>query len=156
MQVNNQTVQYHMIDGRVYHSPFQVNMKGITITTTGSVGIDESLDLIAEVGFTNMLPQDSDKPLIKALLSRPLKLPIGGTLKKPKVDMSSVGNYAKQMGVNALDAVLGGSIGSQIQSLFPERTPEEMERIQKEREERRKEREKRREERRLEKLKRKQ
>ena len=73
-----------------------------------------------------------------------------------KVDMSSVGNYAKQMGVNALDAVLGGGIGSQIQSLFPERTPEEMERIQKEREERRKEREKRREERRLEKLKRKQ
>ena len=156
MQVNNQTVQYHMIDGRVYHSPFQVNMKGITITTTGSVGLDESLDLVAEVGFTNMLPQDSDKPLIKALLSRPLKLPIGGTLKKPKVDMSSVGNYAKQMGVNALDAVLGGGIGSQIQSLFPERTPEEMERIQKEREERRKEREKRREERRLEKLKRKQ
>ena len=156
MQVNNQAVHYHMLDGRVFHSPFEVQMKGITITTTGSVGLDESLDLVAEVGFGNMLPQDSDKPIIKALLSRPLKLPIGGTLKKPKVDMREVGNYAKQMGVNALDAVLGGNLGSQIQSLFPERTPEEMERIQKEREERRKEREKRREERRLEKLKRKQ
>ncbi|QDV21586.1 putative assembly protein [Gimesia panareensis] len=156
MQVQNQAVHYHMVEGRVYHSPFQVQMKGITITTTGSVGLDESLDLVAEVGFTNLIPQDSEKPLLKTLLSRPLKLPIGGTLKKPKVDMRQVGNYAKQMGVNALDAVLGGGIGSQIQSLFPERTPEEMERIQKEREERRKEREKRREEKRLEKLKRKQ
>ena len=70
--------------------------------------------------------------------------------------MSQVGNYAKQMGVNALDAVLGSGVGAQIQSLFPERTPEEMERIQKEREERRKEREERREQKRLEKLKRKQ
>lgn len=156
MQVKNQEVHYHLIDGRVYNSPFQVEMKGITITTTGSVGLDESLDLVAEVGFANLLPSDSDKPFIKSLVSRPLKLPIGGTLKKPKVDMRQVGNYAKQMGVNALDAVLGGGIGSQIQSLFPERTPEEMERIQKEREERRKERDKRREERRREKLKRKQ
>lgn len=156
MQVNNQAVHYHMVEGRVFHSPFQVQVKGITVTTTGSVGLDESLDLVAEVGFTNLLPRDSDKPFIKSLISRPLKLPIGGTLKNPKVDMRQVGNYAKQMGVNALDAVLGGGIGSQIQSLFPERTPEEMERIQKEREERRKEREKRREERRLEKLKRKQ
>ena len=72
----------------MFHSPFEVQMKGITITTTGSVGLDESLDLVAEVGFGNMLPQDSDKPIIKALLSRPLKLPIGGTLKKPKVDMA--------------------------------------------------------------------
>jgi len=131
-------------------------MKGITVRTTGSVGLDESLDLVAEVGFGNMISEDSDKPFVKALVSQPLRLPIGGTLKKPEIDMSEVGKYAKQMGFNALDAVLGSGVGRQIQSLIPERTPEEMERIQKEREERRKEREERREERRLEKLKRKQ
>ncbi|QDV53977.1 hypothetical protein [Gimesia fumaroli] len=156
MQVDNQAVHYHMIEGRVYHSPFEVQMKGITVRTTGSVGLDESLDLVAEVGFTNMLSEDKDQPVLKSLISRPLKLPIGGTLKKPKVDMRQVGNYAKQMGVNALDAVLGSGFGEQLQGLFPERTPEEMERIQKEREERKKERDKRREQKRLERLKRKQ
>lgn len=114
------------------------------------------MDLVAEVGFTNMLSEDKDQPVLKSLISRPLKLPIGGTLKKPKVDMRQVGNYAKQMGVNALDAVLGSGFGEQLQGLFPERTPEEMERIQKEREERKKERDKRREQKRLERLKRKQ
>ncbi len=59
--------------------------------------------------------------------------------------MSQVGNYAKQMGVNALDAVLGKDFGQQLQGLFPERTPEEMEQIQKEREARKKERDQRRE-----------
>lgn len=156
LQVQNQELHYHMIDGRVFHSPFEVQMKGITVRTTGSVGLDESLDLVAEVGFGNMISEDSDKPFVKALVSQPLRLPIGGTLKKPEIDMSEVGKYAKQMGFNALDAVLGSGVGRQIQSLIPERTPEEMERIQKEREERRKEREERREERRLEKLKRKQ
>jgi len=156
LQVENQAVQYHMIDGRVYHSPFEVQMKGITVRTTGSVGLDESLDLIAEVGFTNLISEDKDQPILKTLISRPLRLPIGGTLKKPKVDMSQVGNYAKQMGVNALDAVLGSGFGEQLQGLFPERTPEEMEQIKKEREERNKERDKRREQKRLDKLKRKQ
>ncbi|WP_417379794.1 hypothetical protein [Gimesia sp.] len=156
LQVQNQALHYHMVDGRVFHSPFEVQMKGITIRTTGSVGLDESLDLIAEVGFSNLISEESDKPFVKALISKPLRLPIRGTLKKPKVDMSQVGNYAKQMGVNALDAVLGSGVGSQIQSLFPERTPEEMERIQKERDARRKEREERREQKRLDKLKRKQ
>ncbi|QDU06727.1 hypothetical protein [Gimesia aquarii] len=156
VQVDNQVVQYHMVEGRVYHSPFEVQMKGVTVKTTGSVGLDESLDLIAEVGFTNLLREDSGKPVLKSLLGRPLRLPIKGTLKKPKIDMRQVGNYAKQMGVNALDAVLGSGFGQQLQGLFPERTPEEMERIQKEREARKKERDKRRELKRLERLKRKQ
>ncbi len=155
LQVDNQAVHYHMIEGRVYHSPFQVQMKGITISTTGSVGLDESLDLVAEVGFTKLLAEDSGKPIVKSILGRPLRLPIGGTLKKPKVDMRQVGNYAKQMGVNALDAVLGNGFGQQLQGLFPERTPEELERLQKEREARKKERDNRREQKRLERLKRK-
>jgi len=156
MQVENQAVHYHMIEGRVYHSPFEVNMKGITVRTTGSVGLDESLDMIAEVGFTNMLSEEKDQPFLKTLISRPLRLPIGGTLKKPKIDMSQVGNYAKQMGVNALDAVLGKDFGQQLQGLFPERTPEEMEQIQKEREARKKERDQRREQKKQDRLKRKQ
>lgn len=140
LQVDNQPVHYHMIEGRVYHSPFQVQMKGISITTTGSVGLDESLDLVAEVGFTKLLAQDGGKPIVKSILGRPLILPIGGTLKKPKIDMRQVGNYAKQMGANALDAVLGNGIGQQLKGLFPERTPEELERLQKEREKRREQR----------------
>ena len=157
MRVDNQVVQYHMVEGRVYHSAFEVQMmKGITVTTTGSVGLDDSLDLIAEISFEKMISGDSEKPIMKSLLGRPLRIPIRGSLKKPKLDMSKVGNYAKQMGVNALDAVLGNGFGQQLQGLFPERTPEEMEQLQKEREARKKERDKRREEKKQERLRRKQ
>ena len=156
MQVENQVVHYHMIEGRVYHSPFEVQMmKGITVTTTGSVGLDDSLDLVAKVDFSKMVSSDSDKPIVKSLISRPLQIPIRGTLKKPKVDASQIGNYAKQMGINALDAVLGDGFGQQLKGLFPDRTPEEMKQIQKEREERNKERAKRREQKKQERLKKK-
>ncbi len=156
MRVDNQVVHYHMIEGRVYHSPFQVQMmKGITVTTTGSVGLDDTLDLIAEVDFSNIVSEDSNKPIVRSLTSRPLRIPIKGTLKKPKVDASQIGNYAKQMGLNALDAVLGDGFGEQLKGLFPDRTPEEMEQLQKEREARKKERDKRREEKKRERLKKK-
>ena len=156
MQVDNQEVHYHMIEGRVYHSPFEVQMmKGITVTTTGSVGLDDSLDLIAEVNFSKMVSGDSAKPIVQSLIGRPLRIPIKGTLKKPKVDASQIGNYAKQMGINALDAVLGNGFSDQFKGLFPDRTPEEMEQLQKEREARKKERDKRREEKKRERLKKK-
>jgi len=130
-------------------------MKGITVTTTGSVGLDDSLDLMAEVDFSKMVSGTSERPIVKSLIGRPLRIPIKGTLKRPKVDASQIGNYAKQMGINALDAVLGDGFGQQLKGLFPDRTPEEMKQIQKEREERNKERAKRREQKKRDRLKKK-
>jgi len=59
--------------------------------------------------------------------------------------MSQVGNYAKQMGVNALDAVLGKDFGQQLQGLFQNARRKKWKQIQKEREARKKERDQRRE-----------
>ena len=56
----------------------------MTIETSGSVGFDESLAMMAEISLSDRLRGSG--PLAE-LLSQPLQVPISGTLKKPKVDM---------------------------------------------------------------------
>jgi hypothetical protein len=88
-------VEFRMADGRVYHQGLKLELPQMTVETSGSVGFDESLDMTAEI----RLPERwlGQGPLAEMLKSQPLKLPIGGTLKKPKVDMPELRSLNREV-----------------------------------------------------------
>lgn len=86
-------VVFRLVDGRVYHEGLRLQFPRLTIETHGSVGFDESLAMIAEISLTgNVL----NGPLAQMIKSRPIELPIGGTLRKPKVDLAQLRGLGKQ------------------------------------------------------------
>ncbi len=81
-------VEFRMADGRVYHQGLRFGLPQMTVETSGSVGFDESLDMTAEIHAADRWLGKGR--LAEILKSQPLKLAIGGTLKKPKVELAEL------------------------------------------------------------------
>ncbi len=88
VKIENQTVDFRLVDRRVYHRGLQFVVGGVTITTRGSVGLDETIAVLAEIPMPAGLlakqanPADPEK--------QTLKIPITGTLKNYKIDPRAI------------------------------------------------------------------
>jgi len=98
-------IRFRVQDRRVWHEGLAFGLPEVSpdlvIRTSGSVGIDESLDLNVEIP----LPVDKlfDAPLAQRIGSGPLKLHVTGTLDEPKLGLPRDGN--------PLGGLLGGLLG---------------------------------------------
>jgi hypothetical protein len=89
------TVKFHMADGRVHHEGLEFGVDDIRVRTSGSVQLsDQTLDMIAEVHFQIPESVAAKRPFLQALDDQVLRLPIRGTLQKPKVDAAVLGQAA--------------------------------------------------------------
>ncbi|HTU24317.1 MAG TPA: hypothetical protein VMF30_02895 [Pirellulales bacterium] len=84
MRIENQTVDFRMVGGRVYHRGLQFTAGNVTITSKGSVGLDESLSVVAEIPMHAGLLGGNSK--LKGVNGDSLQIPIEGTLEHPKID----------------------------------------------------------------------
>lgn len=86
MTIANETiVPIRVENGSVHHQNFAVQIGGFSIATSGSVGFDGKLNLMADVpipaGFLKSSPIAA-----KALAGKRVQVPITGTLTKPTLD----------------------------------------------------------------------
>lgn len=94
VHLDEQQLQVHLADGRVHHEGLTMNIGDVTIRTSGSVGVDQTLDLIAEV------PIQEDWPLAKKLLGaqgESIHIPIQGTIGRPQVDRRTLDDLASRL-----------------------------------------------------------
>src|SRR5258708_39204046 len=90
--------------------------RGIVIRTRGSVGVDQTLDIVAAITL-------SDEMLARArflsrLQGRVLEIPIQGTLQRPRLARGAIGGLAKQLGQPGLDGNLS-TVGPEQQAKAP-------------------------------------
>ncbi len=84
---NEQSVPVRVEHGRVYHENLNVKIGGYFVKTTGSVGFDNTVDLVADLPIPGGLPGFKNTPaLAKALTGKRVLVPIKGTLDKPVLD----------------------------------------------------------------------
>jgi hypothetical protein len=91
-------VKFKLADGRVYHQNLDFGIRNVLVRTAGSVGFDETLDLVAEIRLRVPGSIADHRPLLDALNGQTIRLPVSGTLKDPKIDTSALG----QVGVETL------------------------------------------------------
>ena len=81
IRIDNQKVDFRLVDGRVYHRNLQFVLSGVTVTTHGSVGLDETLAVLAEFPMpAGLLGKQAGSE------NQTVKIPITGTIDKPKFD----------------------------------------------------------------------
>jgi translocation and assembly module TamB len=88
IRIENQTVDFKLVGGRVYHRGLQFTAGNVTITTRGSVGLDETLSVVAEIPMHAGLLGNNSK--LKGVNSESLQIPIEGTLQHPKIDPRTI------------------------------------------------------------------
>jgi len=102
--VENSPVTFRLADRRIYHSELTFRLQRLVIRTSGSVGVDDgTLDMVAELAVPEHLL--GDWPALAALAKGKLRIPIRGTLDRPKIDGEALAQSLLQSGLE----VLGGA-----------------------------------------------
>jgi hypothetical protein len=119
VQLPPQRIPFHVENGRVYHQGMHVMVDELRISTTGSVGLDQSLALVASVP----IPDDwvAQDRWLSAFRGQTLQVPIGGTLSSPRLDAGAVDQLAKQLIGGAAGRLLEQEIGRGLERLLQPR-----------------------------------
>jgi hypothetical protein len=104
VRLDRQNVKFQLVQRRIHHSPVEFDVRNVVIRTHGSVGLDQTLDIVAEISFSEDLL--SRAKFLSQFREKPLALPIRGTLRQPKVDPEAIGRFAAQFGQNAVEGII--------------------------------------------------
>lgn len=111
--INNQNVEFQMANGRVYHRRLDFNVGEVIVTTQGSVGLDETLDLLLSIPILDEWVERRPA-LLGGLRGQAVRVPIQGTLKQPKINRDAL----RQLSRDLIQSAAQGAINSGIESLF--------------------------------------
>lgn len=104
LKMPNQIVEYRVVEGRVYHAGFNFKVGDFTFTSNGSVGLDETLDLVVSMQFPEALANRG--PLLQALQNETLDFKITGTMDHPKIQGDQLKDVGKRIGIKAAEGLL--------------------------------------------------
>ena len=115
LHLEPQQLPFVIQNGRVYHSNFEMKHKDIVIRTTGSVGFDQSLNLVAEIPILDKWVS-GDKTFSR-LAGKPISIPIGGTLARPSLDTRAVTQFTSQLIKESAVGVARDKVNQEIGNL---------------------------------------
>jgi translocation and assembly module TamB len=112
----DQQVPFEIQRGRVHHQGLTVTAGDMVLRSSGSVGLDQTLALVAEVPIQDRWI--TNKRLLQGLKGTTLRLPIQGSFTQPKADHRVLADLNQQMMRDAASGALEQEIGRGIQQLF--------------------------------------
>lgn len=100
-------IEFGLREGRIYHRDLRFTLRNMTVTTRGSVGFDQQLDLVAEITFA---PGAAAEALLPGGV-RTITIPIQGTLAHPHlaIDLRQTGRNFLQQKLDELSTPQGKS-----------------------------------------------
>jgi len=106
-----------MVQGRVYHRGLEVWAgRDVMIRTHGSVGLDQTVALVAEVPIQDAWIERERS--LASLRGQSLQVPISGTLGEPRMDSRAIQQLASQLLRGAAQQAIGDELNRQINKLL--------------------------------------
>ncbi len=125
LDIAEQIVPFEVKDGRVHHRDFHIEVGDVEVRSHGSVGMDTTLALVAEIPIRDAWVERD--PKLRALRGQTLEIPIRGTLSKPKVDNRILKDLAKMVAAgaagNLIDDAINGGLEKGLDGLFKRLQP---------------------------------
>lgn len=110
-------VPFQVTRGRVHHRNFELMFPDFTVRTSGSVGLDGSLALVAEMPIPPKWI--GNNRLGTALAQRTIQLPIRGTLEQPRLDERALEAALAQFTRDAAAELLKQELDNRLKKLLP-------------------------------------
>lgn len=114
--IPEQTVRVDVQDGRVHHQGLTMTAGDVLIRTSGSVGFDESLAIMAEVPIRDEWV--TNKKYLSSLRGTTIQIPLQGTLSKPRLDNRMLQELSTRMIGGAARGILQDEVNRGLQRLF--------------------------------------
>ena len=111
-----QKITFAMVDGRVHHRDLKVDIGDATLMTAGSVAVNGQLELLASMPIPDKW---TDKgPMLAALKGQSLQFPVRGTISKPQMDASMLGQLGRQAIMNTGQNLIQQQLNKGLDKLF--------------------------------------
>ena len=112
LQMAEQTIPIMVRDEKVFHEGVTFTHKDTTVRTKGSVGFDQSLNMIAEIPIAD--DWIADQPYLAGLKGQSLSIPIRGTVTKPQLDKRAIQQFSTQLAKQAAGSAINKVIGDKL------------------------------------------
>ena len=114
-------IDFKMVQGRIYHRGLELQFPQSTVRTYGSVGLDQTLAIMAEMN----VPVDwiRDTTLREELKKQIIQIPIAGTLAKPEIDRQKLAELRGQFLREAAGGTLRNELQRQLNRILPSLEP---------------------------------
>ncbi|HJS06468.1 MAG TPA: hypothetical protein VJ809_02385, partial [Pirellulales bacterium] len=119
LAINDQKIDFRMAGGRVVHQGMTMNIGDVTIRTSGWVGFDETIGLIAEIPIKPEWVQET--PALASMQGQSLQIPIGGTLGRPQIDPRAWQQVLALFAQGAARGLIEDQLNKQLDRLFQPR-----------------------------------
>jgi hypothetical protein len=117
---NETNVPVQIANGRIHHQNFTFRIGGTTLKTSGSVGFDNSLDLIVEVPLPKDWPALRNNPVLQnAISGKVVPVPISGTLAQPQIDRRSFEQAVMKLARESVKDAGRELLERELNKLFP-------------------------------------
>ncbi|MEM1305415.1 MAG: hypothetical protein AAGG46_10995, partial [Planctomycetota bacterium] len=116
LSIEDRTIDYRVVRGRVYHQATPFRVGSVPMESSGSVGFDETLDLLFTVPIQDRWVED--RPLLVGLRGQSVQIPVRGTLSNWQIDNRAVRDLSQRLVREAAGGALGNEIGRALERLF--------------------------------------
>ena len=116
MTADRHDVPFELADRRVYHRGLEMNIDGVVVRTEGSVGVDQTLDMVATVPIQDEWLRRNR--LLAGFKGQSIQVPVGGTLKAPALDRRVLNQLAGQLVGGAAERLIQDELGRQLDRFF--------------------------------------
>lgn len=120
LNLPDQEIDFQLVDNRVHHQGLEMRVKDVVIRTRGSVGFDQSLSMVAEIPVRDEWLGSSR--YLATLKGQSLRVPIQGTLSKPRLERSALEQMTRQAVTGAasqlIEQEINKGIGRGLEKLF--------------------------------------
>jgi len=108
-----QQIHAEIKHGRVFHENVQFRIGDLHLRTSGSVGWDQTVDLLAE--FVIPAQWVANRPYLASLRDRPIAIPIRGSISRIQIDPSILKQLSTRLVEAAANQAIGREIGGALQ-----------------------------------------
>lgn len=116
MSITRQTVPYKVENGRVHHKDLTMNIGGLNVTSAGSVGFDDTLDIVAVIEVPEKWTIRG-KP-VRAIWGASIQIPIRGSLARPQMDARVINSLLDKLVRGTVTNFLEQELNKQLNNLF--------------------------------------
>ncbi len=112
-----QEVPFRLVNGRVHHEGLTLVTKEATLKTRGSVGLDESLELVVEVPVRDEWIAQNKQ--LANLRGKSLSIPVRGSLTSPQLDLRVFESLARDALTAPVENLLENELQKGLNRLLP-------------------------------------
>lgn len=114
-----QEIPFHWEQRRVHHQGLQMAVRDVVLITSGSVGLDQTLDLMAEVPVRD--EWIAQNRYLQSLKGQKIQVPITGTLTAPRLDRRALQQITSQTVSGAARGLLEQEVNRGLDKLLKPR-----------------------------------